>query len=107
MTIKVYKKRTHWYYTYHCTEYDLGKIAHLDFLEFLLESKIFYFQISINEHTFVGRIVYNIWSHDYYINGYPISGLMLFENAMDLYPGVKLPVDPKRTLYVNYKSCIK
>ena len=110
MTIKVYKKRTHWYYKYHCREYDLGKLEFLNFLEYILESKKIYFTVS--EFNFIGNDIARIckkWcSSEFYLDPMHLASIV-YEWTKDpnfvLYPLVIIPVPYE--LSIQYKTCIK
>ena len=45
MTIKIYKKRVKWYFTYHCKEYELGRSQYFDNLSKLLDQNVIYFKL--------------------------------------------------------------
>jgi len=59
MTIKIYKKRTHWYFKYHCNEYKIGVVKTLDYISELLEQKIIYFKLDnkYDRENHIGTIV--------------------------------------------------
>ena len=59
MTIKVYKKRTHWYFKYHCNEYEIGPVKILDYISELLEQKTIYFKLDnkYDGENHIGTIV--------------------------------------------------
>jgi len=110
MTIKVYKKRTHWYYKYHCKEYDLGKLEFLNFLEYILESKKIYFtvgEITYSTYDFVR--IYKRWRGlEFYLdplNLTPFIKEWSKDRYIDLYPSVIIPVPHE--LAIQYKTCIK
>ena len=108
MTIKVYKKNTHWYYTYHCKEYDLGSLTYLDFLETLLDSKILYFILKDTwRDGFVGKIEYYIPDGYHFLDPHPLTKLIPFKRLEDMYPLIKLPIKTNKNFYLNYKTCIK
>lgn len=108
MTIKVYKKKTHWYYTYHCEEYDLGKLTYLDFFETLLDSKVLYFVLKDTwRDGFVGKIEHYFTGDNHFLDPYPFTTLIPFKPGEDMYPSIKLPVKTNKGFYFNYKSCIK
>lgn len=107
MTIKVYKKNTHWYYRYHCEEYDLGRLTYLDFFETLVDSKILYFVLkNTPQGGFVGKIEHHLLG-DNFLDPWPFTKLIPFKLLEDRYPPIKLPMKIDRSLYFNYKSCIK
>lgn len=110
MTIKVYKKRTHWYYKYHCNEYDLGKLEFLNFLEYILESKKIYFTVrEIKYRSYDLARIYKTW-HDsgFYLDSLKLTSFVKEwskDPYLDLYPPVIIPVSYE--LAIQYKTCIK
>lgn len=108
MTIKVYKKRTHWYYTYHCVEYDLGRLKYLDFFETLLDSKIIYFVLKDTwRGGFVGKLETYYLDNCHFLDPFPFNKIIPFERGNEMYPTIKLPVKINKPFYLSYKSCIK
>lgn len=110
MTIKVYKKRTHWYYKYHCKEYDLGKLEFLNFLEYILESKNIYFTVSeMTYSTYDLARIYKTWRDTRFyldpLNLIPFIKKWSKDPDLDLYPLVIIPVSYE--LAIQYKTCIK
>ncbi len=93
MTVKVYKKRTHWYYKYHCEEIDLGTFIALDTLESLLNKKVFYFKIT--DHPIkdvVGIIKYFSLTCKWYLD----TELVRIFPEID-YPNINLPEEVYET----------
>ena len=110
MTIKVYKKRTHWYYKYHCREYDLGKLDFLNFLEYILESKKIYFTVCELSYIKddIARIFKKWCSSQFYLDPLYLESLIrewTKNPDIDLYPFVTIPVS--YDLSIQYKTCIK
>ena len=105
MTIKVYKKRTHWYYTYHCIEYDLGALEYLNFFEMLFNSKILYFGLMNTwRHGFVGSLY--IIGNTHYLNPYPLKNFIKFKKH-EICPVIIIPIKINTTIYLTFKSCVK
>lgn len=78
MTIKVYKKRTIWYFQYHCEEYQLGYLDFLDALEKAFDKKVFHISIELSQFNSADKLCIRRNWFDYRYNAVTQTFIKLF-----------------------------
>ena len=101
MTIKVYKKRVHWYYIYQCQEYSAENFdRYLDTLSELLNSKNIYFKITNrkSDSYFIGRLMRNT-RYSYFLDPWPLT----FLYSPFYHPEQRIPYNDLTVMYIYLK----
>ena len=80
MTVKVYKKRTRWYYQFHNVEYQLDNSRFINILEKLFDSNVLYFKLKFVEQGDNMYLIPTWWK----ANTYRTNGIIkLFVRLFD------------------------